>query len=236
MNYSQVGIANVALMRIGARGNIASVQEDSPNAIKISTCWDTVFQQVLSERDWKFAKIRAVLSQITTPPLYAYRFAYAMPSDYFRLVRPRAREDDRRRPWAIVQLWPYDHDTPVGPPHVHPYILEMIPVPASGNTPAHNQLCLLTDHNNDNYPVYINYIQLVTDLTQLTPAFVDCLAYRLAAELAVPITEDKQLAQLMMEAYHNTLNSASALNEQADYLRDEAGGHEWVRAGRWGPY
>ena len=67
MTFSQVGIANMALQRIGARGTIASLTEDSPNAIKVNICWDMVFQEVLSERDWKFAKTRVQLQQNAQP-------------------------------------------------------------------------------------------------------------------------------------------------------------------------
>ena len=89
MNYSPVGIANMALQRIGARGTIGSLTEDSPNAIKINIVWDMIFQEVLSERDWKFAKTRIQLQQNATRPVGGYRWAYPLPSDFLRLVRPR---------------------------------------------------------------------------------------------------------------------------------------------------
>ena len=177
---------------------------------------------MLAERDWKFAKTRVELQQSSSSPLYAYNYAYALPADYLRLVRPRPREDDRRLWWS-VGTWPYEHDWPVSPPWVDPYIIETV----------NGVMCLLTDHNNDVYPLYINYIKLITDMTILTPAFVNSLTNRLCAELAIAITEDKQKSEGFMTAYRNSLNTSSALNEQADYLHDEAGGHEWVRAGRF---
>ena len=56
MNYSQAGISNLALGRIGARGQIVSVNDGTPNAVKVLAIWDAIFQEVLSERDWKFAR------------------------------------------------------------------------------------------------------------------------------------------------------------------------------------
>lgn len=61
MNYSQAQICNVALGRIGARGQLVSINDNSPNAVKCLAIWDVIFQEVLSERDWKFAKMRTQL-------------------------------------------------------------------------------------------------------------------------------------------------------------------------------
>lgn len=226
MNYSSVIIANLALQRLGARGTISALTENIPNAIKVNTVWEPVFMEVLSERDWNFAKLRVRINQVTTAPLYGYAYAYSMPTDYLRLVRPRPREDDQRRIYTVLN-WPYGHDHPVSPVFVHPYVIEMIPN-------SDGQRCLLTDHNDNDYPIYINYIQILTDLTRVTPTFVNSLAWRLAAEIAVAITEDKNKGEAAMAEYRNSLNTSSAVNDQANYLHDEAGGHEWVRAGRWG--
>ena len=88
MNYSQASIANVALGRIGARGQIVSLNDNSPNAIKVLACWDFVFQEVMAERDWKFAKTRVQLQLSNVTPLYSYKYAWALPGDLLRFVRP----------------------------------------------------------------------------------------------------------------------------------------------------
>jgi hypothetical protein len=87
-------------------------------------------------------------------------------------------------------------------------------------------------YNGVTTPAAITYIQLITDYTQLMPGFVNCLAYRLAAELAIAITEDKQKFQGMMELYRDSLNSAEAQNETLDFEKDEDGSDTWVSAGR----
>ena len=97
MNYSQTGICNVALGRIGARGQITSINENSPNAVKCLAIWDTIFQEVLSERDWKFAKTRAQLQLSPVTPLYTWKFAWALPADLLRFVRPIRRPENNQR-------------------------------------------------------------------------------------------------------------------------------------------
>ena len=296
MNYSQTSIVNLALGRIGARGQITNINENSPNAVKALAVWDAVFQEILSERDWKFAKIRVELAQPSsscftgsisantltvtavssgsivvgqrvfgsgiTPnttitalgtgtggtgtytvsqsqtvssesmeaairPLYGYRHAWAMPSDFLRFVRPHKRPPNRNYAWLWgMEGWGWYHrsDPPFWPPGF-PYVVETLPV--DGNK------YVLTDYGGFNGPAKINYIRLITDYTQLMPGFVNCLAYRLAQELSVAITEDNTKFEAMEQMYRDSLNSAEAQNESMDYQQDETGSESWERAGRY---
>jgi hypothetical protein len=244
--YSQVGIANVALQRIGARGIISSLSENSPNAIKVNTCWDYVFQEVLSERDWKFAKIRVQLQQNANSPAGGYKFAYSLPSDFLRLVKPREKPEERRiananlAGWRGWEGWGFGHhrDLPVWPREVEPYVVETVLNPTPN--PSYTTNLLSNYPGCGNYtsvcPITINYIRLITDMTQLLPGFVNALANRLAAELAVAVTEDSAKAEKMMGMYLASVNSAQAQQECDDFLKDEAGSNTWVTAGRYGGF
>jgi hypothetical protein len=244
LNYSLVGIANVALQRIGARGTIASLTENSPNAIKVNICWNYVFPEVLSERDWKFAKTRVQLQQNASSPVGGYLYAYALPSDFLRLCKPREIPEERRIADANWIGWGGyrngycgNQDVPVWPREVAPYVTET--VITEGSNPPSYTTNLLSNYPglNNAYanvpPIIITYIRLITDFTQLLPGFVNCLANRLAAELAIPITEDRSKAEGFMEAYTMSLNSSQAQQECDDYLKDEAGSTSWVDAGRF---
>ena len=59
------------------------------------------------------------------------------------------------------------------------------------------------------------------------PGFVNCLAFRLAQDLAISITESDTKMEKMMELYRDSLNSAEAQNECMDYERDEDGSDSW---------
>lgn len=252
MNYSQVSISNLALGRIGARGQLTSINDNSPNAVKVLNCWDAIYTEVLSERDWKFAKTRQLLALSPVTPLYGWLFAWALPADFLRFVRPQKRPHSPNCVW----LWGpngcgwYMRDDPPFWPNV-PFKVETLtagwqvlpgqtPVPYPPPFPA-GRYCLTNyggcvNPNQTNppppIPAAITYIQLITDYTQLTPGFVNCLAYRLAMELCIGITEDKSKFQLMEEKYRDSLNSAEAQNESSDYMQDETGSESWVRAGR----
>lgn len=303
MNYSQVGIANVALSRIGARGQISSINDNSPNAIKVLAVWDTVFQEVLAERDWRFAKTRAALTLTNTcsftgsissntltvtavssgtiflgqtvlgtgvlpctivsafvsgtggtgtytvtqaqnvgsesmtaraTPLYGYQYAWTLPGDLLRFVRPHKVPPDRFNWWFGFgpegDGW-YSHRDPPFWPNGWPYIVEQIPTSVNDGVTTYTR-CALTNYGGFCGPAMINYIQLITDLTQLTPGFVNSLQWRLGKELAIPVTEDKQKFELCENQYKQSLNSAEAQNECLDYSAHEAGSESWVRAGR----
>ena len=255
MNYSAASIANLALGRIGARGEITDINENSPNAKKVLNVWDAIFQEVLSERDWKFAKTRQQLQLSTITPLYTYKFAWALPVDFLRFVRPRRRQTPDHFNWywgwgPEGTGWYNRHDPPFWP-YGWDYKVETLtagwdtsvnpPIPWGTNTnpatPFPSGRYILTDYcgvyNNVPTPAAITYIQLITDYAQLMPGFVNCLAYRLAQELAINITEDKQKSQGMLELYRDSLNSAEAQNETMDFERDEDGSDRWERAGRW---
>ena len=245
MNYSAVGIANMALQRIGARGTISSFTDGSANANKVNTVWDMVFQEVLSARDWKFAKTRIELEQNSSSPVGGYLYAYSLPSDFLRLCKPREIPEERRIANFAWVGGNYDYsgydgfcerDLPVWPRAVEPYVTETVLGSGSGTSYTTN---LLTNYPGCNVPyanvrpIIINYIRLITDMTQLLPGFVNALADRLASELATPVTESETKAEKRMEMYLMDLNSSQAQQECDDFLKDESGSQTWVTAGRF---
>lgn len=246
MNYSQSSISNLALGRIGARGQIVNINENSPNAVKVLAVWDAVFAEVLSERDWKFAKTRQMLALSPVTPLYTWRFAWSLPEDFLRFVRPRRRQDNQDCMWMNgpdgVGGWYNRHDPPFWP-QGWDYRVETLtagwntavtpPVPYPPPFPTGKYALTNYGGQAQGAPAAITYIRLITDYTQLMPGFVNCLAYRLAKELCIGVTEDKNKWQLMEEQYEKSLNSSEAQNETMDTERDEDGSDSWLNAGRY---
>ena len=240
MNYSPVSISNMSLQLLGARGTIGSLTEQTPNAIKANVAWNMIWPSVLSEREWKCAKTRVALQQNAQSPAGGYKFAYALPADYLRLVKPREIPEERRIADGAVWGWGGDgygwfrhRDIPVHPHEACPYVIEAV-LNADGVSYTNN---LLTHYpGGDTYtnvcPIVINYIRLITDFTQITPGLADVATYRMAAALAVPVTEDAKKAQSMMQMYFTTLNSAAA-QQECDWLADESGNYNWIHAGRY---
>jgi len=95
-----------------------------------------------------------------------------------------------------------------------------------------DRLCLLTNYDNSSVDLVINFIKRITDPTKFSPSFINALAFRLAAELAIQRTESLQKFGGMMQLYGQTLTTADELNKSLDYLEDEKGNNDIERAGR----
>ena len=96
---------------------------------------------------------------------------------------------------------------------------------------------LLTNQDSD---IHIQYIRLVEESGRFTPAFVNCLATRLAAELAAKLADDKSLrVALLEELYKIALPAAYSLNaiegnrpRHKDEQSLDKGNFSWAKEGR----
>ena len=185
----------------GARGQIANVNENSPNAVKVLAIWDTVFQEVLSERDWKFAKTRQIL-QLSDVVHAHYRYAaWALPADLLRFVLISAPVLSTGSYWFSGGLkagWYHRDDPPFWPVQTD-YKVETLTAGWTSRSlilrfpsliPSwalhHHQLRRVPRTGHDHW-------SLISDPTQLMPGFVNCLCFRLAQKLAIPVTESLEV-------------------------------------------
>jgi hypothetical protein len=68
---------------------------------------------------------------------------------------------------------------------------------------------------------YLWGVQRITDTGQFSNMFVQCLASRMATDLAMPLTEDKKKQEAMWDQYTAKLNDAAATDGQQganDYI------------------
>lgn len=75
----------------------------------------------------------------------------------------------------------------------------------------------------------IEYIAKITDPNTFSTLFVDLLAQRLAAELAVPFADNAALAQTMWQVYDSKLREARLSDAQQGAPRDYAA-NTWLTA------
>lgn len=96
MAYSQLGITNLALGRIGVKRitDIDPAVDTSTQAADADAVWEYIRDEVLEDKDWVFAKKRVALPQSFQTPWSGFDYAYILPSDFLRL----ARQDDNDPP------------------------------------------------------------------------------------------------------------------------------------------
>lgn len=196
MAYSQVGVANLALIRIG-EGAISSIDGTDATSISVKQVFDYILDEVLGEHPWNFAKKSFAMAQDVTAPVdtdYAYR--YALPSDFIQAIEVK----------------------PTGVSYV---------IRAG---------YLLTNHDNTNNPLILNYTRRESNPALWSAKFINAFAFRLAAELAFRVVRGSSNVQdRMMNFYARALLQAKAANQAEDYLEDEKGASgtdSWVGAGR----
>lgn len=82
----------------------------------------------------------------------------------------------------------------------------------------------------DETVVTIEYIAKITDVAAFDPMFVDLLAQRLAAEIAVPLTDTQTLAKAMWDVYGMKLSEARTTDAQEGTPREVVDLSSWIVA------
>jgi hypothetical protein len=99
MATSDAQLVNLALVRVGIRELIDSLDEDSVNAQAANAVYGLVRDALLARVPWPFARRRATLGLLTDVTRDGWLYAYALPSDciqalyiYPGLRAPRASQ------------------------------------------------------------------------------------------------------------------------------------------------
>lgn len=87
MTQSVIDCCNSALQRVGA-ASILSLSDNSPEARACSVAYDSNRRDELRKHSWAFAIKRAVLSPDATAPAFDFTYAFTLPTDCLRVLRP----------------------------------------------------------------------------------------------------------------------------------------------------
>lgn len=86
MAVSETSICNLALSRVG-HDFISSLGESTKAGRLCNLHYEPTRDALLRSHPWNFAIRRASLASIATTPTFEYQFAYALPTDFVRMVR-----------------------------------------------------------------------------------------------------------------------------------------------------
>ncbi len=182
MAESETQIMNDALALISVP-SIASPDEESEPARQARSVYPSVVRAQLERYAWTFAKQQIALPQNEEPPVYRWSRAFALPSDFLRLIE-------------VADFWVFGSETGI----------DQNPTPMFDIQGTN----ILT---NFTAPLEITYIRDLTEEPTLWSAvFAEAVTYALAARLAPPLTKDKEKMKLAHGLYKDAIAEARRSN------------------------
>ena len=85
MTNTKVSICNEALSMIGAK-SIISFDENTENARRCASIYDSTRRALLRMHPWSFARKRLQLAPVATHPSFGYAHAFPLPRDFIRII------------------------------------------------------------------------------------------------------------------------------------------------------
>jgi hypothetical protein len=95
MAASVVAICNLALQKCEA-ARIAALEDDSNNARECDACYEHCRDMELRAHNWNFARKRVTLAPSSVEPEFDFAYAFPVPPDFMRLLKPGDRHIDWR--------------------------------------------------------------------------------------------------------------------------------------------
>lgn len=216
MVTSVLEIYNLAITRLGHE-QMSSETENTRAGRLVRIHYPTIRDAVLRAHPWNFAVLRASLSQLAVTPAFEFTYAYALPTNPYCLKVLRTNYEAQG--FSSAAVYTYPGLVGYGPLPVE-YRIETILV---SGTPVRAMLM-------NEATVSIEYVARITDVSLYDPLFVDVLAARLAAELALPLTDNQSATKTLMDLYMGKLAEARTMDAQEGSPRDIVDTDAWLIA------
>jgi hypothetical protein len=241
---SVVSLCNRALSGIGTRSTIASLDEDSNEAIQCALIYEDTRDEVLQAAFWNFAQKTALLSLLKsapgTPtnltstasnwtsdfPAPPWLYEYAYPSDgiQVRTIIQQIQNQYVGTPFTTggSPIYPYS----IGPGSFFEVATDLDASGAAINVILTNQ-----------YQAIARYTQRVTDPNLFGAQFAEALVQALSAKLAVPLTGKVALANTKF-AQANAIIVAARASDANEGLTVIDNMPDWITCRSdddWGP-
>lgn len=201
---TKLQIFNWALQRIGEVG-MESELEDSAIGDLLRNTYDLNRKSMLRSYPWNFCQTTKQLTEVDED-IPDYRYAYALPADCLFPTKLIGSNGD------VVAEWDYN---------LSQYM---------GNV---DEWEIRTGHKlYSNIPgLIIKYTIDVDDESLFDELFADAFAWRLANEVAMPITKKPEVVQNTAQGFLRTMAMARGMNGAASQT-DLKIGRDWVHASR----
>lgn len=178
MSTSEVSICNKALQLLGEDG-ITSLDDRTNKAELCKLNYPTLRDAVIEARMWRFALIRKKSESSN---------------------RPGEVVEDGYPEWGDF----YVHNIPDGMAQVFRCYKEMVTDDDAQIDWQREGDYILTPES----LIYVWGVRHITDTRKFSPLFVEALAARIAAELAIPITQNRQLMVDHWQLYNDKISES----------------------------
>lgn len=213
---SELAIYNLALTRIGHEP-MASTTEIGKAGDRCRLHYPVMRDAVLAAHPWNFAIRRADLAALVFTPAFEFDYAFALPTDPYCLRVLRTDWEANGYSSAAIYGFPGMHGLY---PQMIPWRVESVKV---NDTLVRALLC-------NEATCKIEYIARVDDVAQYSPLFVDCLAARLGAEIAMSLTDNQGVSKMAMDLYQMKLAEARIMDGFEGTPRDVVNTDGWLIA------
>lgn len=196
---ADVDICNMALSHLGLSVTIASLNPPDPTAAG-NACglWYAKSRNfMLQSAPWNFAYTYTTLASDasnvpgTTYAFPGWRYAYQMPNDCLQPIAVVTQSGLRfgAQFWNNW-WWPYPSQN---------FALPKIPFKIFQSTAAPGQQAIACDINAMFQPLYLFYIQCVTNTALFDPMFAETLSYEIGGKIGGRLRADLQRVQMCMQ-------------------------------------
>jgi hypothetical protein len=157
---------------------ITALSDNLEAARVISAMWDIVRDSELRARNWNFSITRASLAALVTTPAFRYTYEFQLPSLCLKVIQ-------------------------VGEYYPGPSMSDYRNAPEAEYQIEGRKI--LTDYP---APLYIRYVESITDTGQWDAMFVEAFACKLAIEICERLTQSNTKRQLAAEEYKEAISMA----------------------------
>ena len=205
---SETEICNLALTRLGHQ-QITDISTDITKGGDLCRLhYGRTRDALLRMHPWNFAIKRASLASYSTAPSFEYLYAFLLPVDCLKVIRTS---------WEATGYSSLDSA-------VNVFWSEMtVPYRIEAHEGKKALLC-------NEATASIEYIAKITDTSLFDANFTDVLAQRLAAELAMPLTDNQSFTKTAWDMYSMKLNDARTQDAQEGSARDIIDDSYWLTA------
>lgn len=198
---SQIEIVNMALTHIG-QSSVASIDDNSDNAVKARVLWDNCRDTVLRATTWSFATIIQELNKYTDISVAGWENVYAYPPKCLFLRKLTAEPQTG----LIFDAPSLGYNVPTQQEDEEYRVMF---------SPEKNLKIIVTNID----PAYVEYTYQVTDTTVWDEVATLALSYKLASQLANYLCGDKEEANRMYQLYQSTISDAMMHSKNESNLK-----------------